>query len=91
LLSSQFAGSALFAATAIGVDFQGRDGVTTPDPATPPSAQSDVAGVVPQPGRGVMFLKFVTKTFDTPNRPCEKNLSSRTFKPIRFDEFCFAI
>jgi hypothetical protein len=38
-----------FGATTIGVNFLGRDGVTTGNPAVPPLAPSEVAGVVPQP------------------------------------------
>jgi len=48
LLASLFAVSASFAATTIGVNFQGRDGVTTGNPGTPPLAPTEVAGVVPQ-------------------------------------------
>src|SRR5438876_4785422 len=41
---------ATFAATTIGVNFQGRDGtLAAPYPGTPPLASTDVAGVVPQP------------------------------------------
>ncbi|TMQ01401.1 MAG: hypothetical protein E6L09_03715 [Verrucomicrobia bacterium] len=40
---------ATFAATSIGVNFQGRDGTqASPYPGTPPLASADVAGVVPQ-------------------------------------------
>src|SRR6266498_4826488 len=48
LLSSLFAVSGAFAATTIGVNFQGRDGVTAGNPGTPPLGASEMAGVVPQ-------------------------------------------
>src|SRR5882724_7309989 len=48
LLASLFAVSGAFAATTIGVNFQGRDGVTAGNPGTPPLGASEVAGVVLQ-------------------------------------------
>src|SRR5437773_4775356 len=47
--SSLLISPAIFAATSIGVNFQGRDGTqASPYPGTPPLASADVAGVVPQ-------------------------------------------